>query len=231
MLRAVIFDLDDTLVDQASAATTAATAWAAEHGIVDDDVSQRWAAISKIHYTRYQRRELTFTQQRRERVRDFLGRGIDDEAADEFFAGYLQRYEAEWTLFDDAVPALRRAKAAGLTVAILTNGDDEHQRFKIKKLGIADEIDVVVASSVLPAGKPDPRAFRGALELIGVAKAEALMVGDSLEYDVRGALAVGMAAVLLDRFDTHADEDVTRIKSLAELNFTQPASIRNGGHE
>lgn len=51
------------------------------------------------------------------------------------FAGYLSRYEAGWSLFDDAVPALRRARSAGLSVAIFTNGDENQQRHKLRVLG------------------------------------------------------------------------------------------------
>lgn len=222
MLRAVLFDLDDTLVDQETASTAAVTAWATELGITDEEVSQRWADISDRNYRRYQRREVTFTQQRRERVREFLGITVDDAQADDLFAGYLQRYEAGWMVFGDAVRALRRAREQGLIVAVFTNGDEEHQRFKLKKLDLADEIDILVASSMLPAGKPDPRAFAHALSLIGVTSDEALMIGNSLEKDVRGALAAGLHAVLLDRHDAHRNTDVCRVRTLAELDFTLP---------
>ncbi|MGD7707474.1 HAD family hydrolase [Microlunatus sp. Y2014] len=218
-MRAVFFDLDDTLVDQESAAVTAVVAWAAEHGIECADVVPRWAEVSANCYSRYQRRELTFLEQRRERARSFLGVDADDTRADELFAGYLRRYEANWTVFDDAVPALRRAKASGLIVAVLTNGDEAHQRFKLEKLGLTNEVDVFVASSVLPAGKPDPRAFAHALDVVGVAHDDALMVGNSLRTDVLGALGAGVDAVLLDRHDRHPDADVRRIRSLAELDF------------
>ncbi len=221
MLRAVLFDLDDTLVDQKSAAGEAVTAWAAEHGITDGDVSQRWARISEVHYARYQRREVTFAEQRWDRVREFLAIDVDNQQADEIFSGYHERYEAGWTTFDDTVPALRRARAAGLAVALLTNGDEGHQRLKLNKLGLADEIDVLIASSMLPAGKPDPRAFRCAVERINVDANQALMIGDSLENDVRGALSAGLDAVLLDRHNTHHDTHVTRVRSLHDLTFDQ----------
>lgn len=219
MMRAVLFDLDDTLVDQASAAGAAAVAWAAEHGITGADVGSRWARVSDRHYQAYQRRELTFQEQRRERVREFLAIDADDDVADEIFAGYLARYEAGWATFDDALPALRRARTAGLTIALLTNGDEDHQRLKLERLGLAGEIDLLIASSTLPAGKPDPRAFLLALERIGVGAYEALMVGDSLERDVRGALAVGLDATLLDRHDLHPGTDVRRVRTLHDLEF------------
>ncbi|MEV0897123.1 HAD family hydrolase [Actinoplanes sp. NPDC049802] len=218
-MRAVLFDLDDTLVDQATAAGAAVVAWAATAGVTGADVAARWAGISERHFVRYQRRQVTFTGQRRDRVREFLGRELTGAEADALFAGYLERYEAGWSVFADAVPALRRARAAGLTVGVLTNGDEHQQRRKLLRLGLAGEIDLLVASSMLPAGKPDPLAFGHAVELAGARAAETLMVGDSLTKDVLGAQRAGLAAVLLDRAGVHPTARVRRIRSLDELTF------------
>ncbi|WP_045878643.1 HAD family hydrolase [Pseudofrankia sp. DC12] len=219
MLRGVLFDLDDALVDQRTAADAAVLGWAAGHGVTDPQVSERWASVSETHFARYQQREITFTEQRRAQVREFLALTVTDDEADALFAGYLSRYRAGWATFDDAVPALRRARAAGLRVAVFTNGDEEHQRLKLHQVGLAEEIDLLVASSMLPAGKPDPRAFAGALAIVGLAAGEVLMVGDSLPKDVRGALDVGISAVLLDRYDAHPDVEVPRIHGLHELSL------------
>ncbi|MDI6104856.1 HAD family hydrolase [Actinoplanes sp. NEAU-A12] len=224
-MRAVLFDLDDTLVDQETAAGAAVVSWAATLGITGPGVAADWARIAEPHYARYQRREITFTGQRRERVREFLaasparhpGAVLTDEEADGLFAGYLERYESGWAAFDDAVPALRHARATGLTVAVLTNGDEAQQRRKLDRTGLAAEIDVLVASSALPAGKPDPRAFRAAVDLLGVDASEALMVGDSLDKDIRGALAAGLPAVLLDRHGVHAGAGVPTVRTLLDL--------------
>jgi putative hydrolase of the HAD superfamily len=226
MLNAVLFDLDDTLVDQVTASGAAVVAWAAGLGMTGPDVPVRWAAVSERHYARYQTREITFTGQRRERVRDFLGTELSDVEADELFAGYLRRYEAGWTVFDDAVPALRRARTAGLTVAVLTNGDEDQQRRKLDRLGLAPEVDVLIASSALPAGKPDPRAFGSAVALLGVDAGQALMVGDSLEKDVRGAVAAGLPAVLLDRAGAHPDPGGPVVRTLHELDFAARVDVR-----
>ncbi|HWS36995.1 MAG TPA: HAD family hydrolase, partial [Actinoplanes sp.] len=171
---------------------------------------------------RWQRREITFQGQRRERVREFLGRDLTDTEADELFAGYLARYEAGWAAFDDALPTLHRFREAGVTVAVLTNGDEDQQRDKLERTGLAGGIDVLIASSALPAGKPDPRAFQHALARLGVAAEQALMIGDSLEKDVRGALATGLPAILLDRFGAHPDAGVPTIRTLNEA----PTALR-----
>ena len=226
VLRTVLFDLDDTLVDQESAANAAVVGWAAEHGIHDAEVPQRWRAISEVHYERYQRRVLSFEEQRRARAREFLALDVSDDEADAIFAGYLGRYEAGWTLFDDAVPALRRARSAGLAVAIFTNGNEDHQRQKLRLLGLEDEADALIASSSLPTGKPDPSAFHGALERVGVQASEALMIGNSIEKDVRGALRAGLEAILLDRSGESRDLDVRSVASLHELEFDATSDLR-----
>jgi putative hydrolase of the HAD superfamily len=220
VLRAVLFDLDDTLVDQRTAADAAVTAWAAEHGVTDEGAARRWEALSEIHYARWQRREISFTEQRRSRVREFLGLRCADDEADAVFAAYLTRYEAGWAAFDDAVPALRRTRAAGLVIGILTNGDRDQSRSKLRRCGLTSHIDLLVASSTLPAGKPDRRAFLAAVHRVGVRPAETLMVGNSLEKDVRGALAAGLAAVLVDRHDDHPRAACRRIRTLDDLEMT-----------
>ncbi|WP_127501994.1 HAD family hydrolase [Actinoplanes solisilvae] len=217
MLSAVVFDLDDTLVDQRTAARRAVVSWARSLGLPDDGVAQRWKDTSDRQYARYQRREITFNEQRRFRVRELLGLTLTDAEADELFAGYLTRYEAGWAAFDDAIPALRQTRAAGLTIAILTNGDEAQQLQKLDRLALRPEIDLMIASSSLPAGKPDPRAFEHTIERLGVNPDEALMVGDSYEKDYLGARAAGLQAVLLDRDDAHTVPEVPRIRSLHAL--------------
>lgn len=217
-LRAAIFDLDGTLLDHLTAQNSAVLAFAAGLGIHDDDVVARWEEVAERHYRRYQLREIGFEDQRRERVREFLGRELTDDEASEVFAAYGTRYVAGLQRFDDAVPSLIRAREAGLIVALLTNGDRAQQHGKLDRFGLWPHLDVIVCSSELPAGKPDPRAYDAALERIGVAASEAVMIGDSLEADVHGALAAGLHAVHLARSGERTP-GVTGIRSLDELVF------------
>ncbi|MGH3349955.1 MAG: HAD family hydrolase [Nocardioides sp.] len=219
MLRAIIFDLDDTLVDQAGAARRAVVGWAADHGITGIDVADRWEAVSDTHYRRYQSRELGFQDQRRARAREFLGVDVTDAEADALFAGYLERYEAQWAAFDDARPTLRRVREGGLRTVVLTNGDDTHQRLKLGLTGLASEVDLLVSTSTLPASKPDPCAYQLTCERAGIPPAEALMVGNSLAHDVLGPIEAGLAAVLLDRHDAHPEAAVCRIDTLHDLQW------------
>lgn len=220
-IRAVLFDLDDTLMDQRSAAARAVVAWGAELSIPSSGLPERWRRISSRHFARCQRREISFQEQRRERVRELLGRDLDAADADRLFAGYLRRYEAGWSLFPDAIPALDRARAARCAVGILTNGDRDQQMQKVARFSIGEHVDQVVCSSDLVAGKPDARAFHAAASMVGAATDETLMVGDHIDNDVRGAIAAGMPAVLVDRDGTHGDDDVPRVTSLDDLSFAR----------
>jgi putative hydrolase of the HAD superfamily len=216
-VTAIVFDLDATLIDQAAASAPAVREWGAEVGVSTDGIVERWAALSSRHYARYQAREITFQGQRRERVREMLGRDLDDGEADELFSRYLWRYEAGWSMYPDTMPCLDRLQHEGITLGVLTNGDRAQQMQKIDRFGLAGYFDAIVCSSDLPYGKPHPGAYAAAAGALGQTAADVLMVGDSLENDVRGALGAGLRAVLLDREGAYADGDVTTIRTLDEL--------------
>jgi putative hydrolase of the HAD superfamily len=93
---------------------------------------------------------------------------------------------------EHAVDLLRDLRAAGVRTALLTNGPSWMQRRKVDLLGLEDELDAIGISEELGAAKPDPAAFAATLELIDAAAEETVMVGDHLDWDVRGALDAGM---------------------------------------
>jgi putative hydrolase of the HAD superfamily len=73
--------------------------------------------------------------------------------------------------------------------------------------------------------KPDPAIFRLALDRMGVEPAEAVYVGDSVQFDVEPATALGMVGVLLDRRHRHPDHHGIRLTSLDELpKLLEPAA-------
>jgi putative hydrolase of the HAD superfamily len=93
---------------------------------------------------------------------------------------------------EDAIDLLRDLRGAGVRTGLLTNGPSWMQRRKVELLGLEDELDAIGISEELGAAKPDPAAFAATLELMATAPESAVMVGDHLDWDVRGALAAGM---------------------------------------
>lgn len=218
---AVLFDLDDTLLDHRGAARDALHAWSGQYAEPTPDLEDRWVALETHYYARYQAAEITREEQRRARVREFFPdlRLTVDADADKVFTGYWEAYVRAWRPFPDAVPALRRALGAGLAVGILTNGLLADQRLKAVATGLADLEVPLLASSELGVAKPDGRAFLKACEALGHAPSATLMVGDNLTVDIQGAHAAGLGAVLVDRYDQHPEHRGARIRSLEELEF------------
>lgn len=221
---AVVFDLDDTLLDHRGAARNALRAWAVHAGLslAADELAMRWQLLERKYYDMYQRGELSKVDQRRARVREMLGPvALTDQEADAMFAAYWDLYRASWRAFPDAADALRRALDAGLRVALLTNGDARDQQRKVDATVVSTFAVPMFASSELPAAKPDPRAFEFVCGALSVAPQCCLMVGDSLVNDIEGARSAGLPAVLLDRYgpDRPAPAGHGLIRSLDELIF------------
>ncbi len=86
-----------------------------------------------------------------------------------------------------------------LPLALVTNGPADMQLEAVRAVGLESFFKRLVISGDAAVGvrKPDPRIFRLACEGLGAKPAETVMVGDNVEADVAGALAVGMQAVYL----------------------------------
>lgn len=121
-----------------------------------------------------------------------------------------------WRLFPDAVETLTAVRRRGLKVGLLSNWD-HRLRPVLEGLGLMPLLDAVTISCEVGAEKPDPKIFRVAWSALGVAHGEEVLhVGDSYRDDVRGALAVGMDAVLVERAGKHPWDGAT-IRQLGEL--------------
>jgi HAD superfamily hydrolase (TIGR01549 family) len=99
-------------------------------------------------------------------------------------------------LYDDALPTLDALRERGLKIGLLSNSARDLDEF------VAHHrltVDAALTSRAHGKTKPHEAIFRRMLELLDVASGEAMMVGDTIEDDIDGALAVGMRAVLVDR--------------------------------
>lgn len=124
-------------------------------------------------------------------------------------------------LYEDVSPVLQQLADAGLRIGLISNTHrclaSFQSHFELQGL-----ISATVSSSDHGLMKPHPSIFTAALQLLDVPAADAVMVGDSVRQDVKGALGVGMRAILLNRGDPAApaardDHRVPVIRSLHEL--------------
>jgi FMN phosphatase YigB (HAD superfamily) len=124
---------------------------------------------------------------------------------------------ANFGLYDDVLPCLDALKAAGVRMALLSNALGHGVEEAVAHFALDGYMAAAVSSLETGAVKPAPRMYSTLFGLLGVAPAGAVMVGDSVEDDVDGALACGCPAILLDRSGRRRDLSVLRIESLAEL--------------
>ena len=128
--------------------------------------------------------------------------------------------------------ALQRLRAGGFRLAVVSNSEGTVEAMLIEQQ-LRDYFDTVVDSAVVGVAKPDPRIFEIALERLGVAAADALMVGDSPSADVDGASAAGVRAALIDPYDFYPWSRAPRFRDVPALTDLLLAllasSARTGG--
>lgn len=193
-----MFDVDGTLVDHDRAQRLGLLAHLADLGEQLDDARwARWRALEEHHFARYLSRDLTFQEQRRERVRGFTGETLDDVEADAWFDAYRLRFEQSWQVFDDVVDTLDQL--AHLPLAAFSNVSGEYTRHKLTALGLIDRFVLAWGTDDIGAAKPDPRTFTGLVAGLGLAAADVLHVGDRYQPDGLGPCLAGLRGAWLDR--------------------------------
>jgi putative hydrolase of the HAD superfamily len=143
------------------------------------------------------------------------GMGGDEAQAYACAAEMVAAWEQHdnFELYEDAVPVLDELRAHGLKLGLVSNTSRDLEAFVVHH---RLEVDVAIGSRSFGKTKPDPAIFRAALDGLGVQARAAAMVGDSIEDDIEGALALGMQAILLDREGRYPELE-PRITGLGEL--------------
>lgn len=103
-------------------------------------------------------------------------------------------------LFDGAIEILDYLNQK-YTLHIITNGFEEIQTKKMVNSKIYHYFEKVITSESVGVKKPNPKVFKHALEIANANIDQAIMIGDSIEADIKGALGVGMKAIHCN-FDT-----------------------------
>jgi putative hydrolase of the HAD superfamily len=248
---ALLFDLDDTLVleDDAATAAFAATArtvpgvdaarlasdvrrharalWRAApthaycHRIGISSSEGLWCRFEGDHPAVRELREWSPSYRREAWARALADQGLDDaRLAVELGEGFGAERRARHHTFADSAAALDAL--AGTPMALLTNGAACLQREKLAASGLAARFGAVVVSGDFGVGKPDASVFRHTLALLGAD--HGVMIGDSLERDIDGAIGAGLDAVWVNRSGHPGPgrDGVPEIASLAEL----PAALQ-----
>jgi putative hydrolase of the HAD superfamily len=115
---------------------------------------------------------------------------------------YIQQLSSHTALFDHTDTVLDYLSSK-YKLHIITNGFEHVQQRKLENSGIAHFFEVVLTAEKVGVKKPHPEIFLSALKKAEVLPENALMIGDSLEADIQGALKLGMQAI---HFNSHNED-------------------------
>lgn len=207
--RAILFDLDDTIISAGPRALllrTLAEEIAHLLPVSPEAAAQQLEAANRDFWSDQERhRAWRFRLQEArigivERVFDSWrphAPGLTPEVAQAFGARFHHLRE-ENACFPGAVETIDELKARGVLLALVTNGAAEPQRAKVARFDLARRFDHVQIEGEAGFGKPEERAYRHALEALGVRPEEAWMVGDNLEWEVAAPQRIGVFGIWHD---------------------------------
>jgi L-ribulose-5-phosphate 4-epimerase len=204
MIKAILFDLDDTLYDYSRAHTFAIKAAFRE--------LQKYMTITHAHFLKLYKlareeihKELSGTASAHNRVLYFqrLIEKTENTVKPDIV---LNLYNTYWdTLLENmklspgVIEVFDYCQAHDIKIAIVSDLTTKIQLRKLQKLGISDYVDVLVTSEEAGSEKPHAIMFLLTLNKLRVSPEEALMVGDNTVADIEGANFVGLGTVLLKK--------------------------------
>lgn len=223
MLKALLFDLDDTISDHRyssraglRALQEAVPALQAISLTALEDLHLR--LLNEVHL-RILGGELTFEQGRTERYRrlfDHCSIPLSQEHIERVYPCYAAAYQSHKRAVPGAVPLLH-ALAGRVKLGIITNHYSAAEQYeKLDEYHLRPLFDTIVISAEAGCAKPDKKIFTLALERLDVDASEAVMIGDSWSSDIEGATGAGIRAVWLNRFGDPCP-DATKALQISSL--------------
>jgi putative hydrolase of the HAD superfamily len=220
MIKAVIFDLDNTLVDFMAMKRQAVDA--AINAMIDaglklpvDDARKR---IDKI----YKERGIEFQNVFDQLLYDVFKK-VDYKILSAGVIAYRRAREAALVPYPHVYMTLTELLKMGLKLAVISDAPAREAWLRLSYLNFHHLFDLVLTFDDTGERKPSPVPFKKALKLLGLRPEEALMVGDWAERDMVGAAKVGMKTVFAkygDTFgtvETHADYDISDVSELISV--------------
>lgn len=197
MFEAVLFDLDETLIDRAPAI----------RAFVVDQYDRCASVLAGVTVEQYRDTFLDVEQFGRIAKKVVYPElaaqlGLAEGAAKVLLDDYTENYPRYATLRPEAKPAVEALHGMGMRLGVITNGVAEVQYGKLDAIGLRPLFEVILISSVEGISKPDPVIFQRAAEQLSLPEGVCLFVGDNPAVDIMGAEAAGMPAAWLENTET-----------------------------
>jgi putative hydrolase of the HAD superfamily len=220
MIRAIIFDLDNTLTDFMKMKRAAIDA--AVDGMLDAGLAIPREEVAERIYKVYEREGIEYQQVFDLFLKDALGR-IDYKILSSAVVAYRRARDSYLVLYPHVNLTLLELMKRGLKLAVVSDAPRLQAWMRLAHLQLQHIFDPVVAFEDTGERKPSPKPFQRAIELLGIAPSEAIMVGDWPERDVVGASKVGIRTAFArygDTFGTQhsgADFELTDVYELVGI--------------
>lgn len=206
--EAIIFDLDDTILDD-SGAMEACWQEVCQDGagrlgggdaqvLMEAIARQRdwfWSDPERHREGRMDLRVAT----RRIVEKALLDLGFDlPPLAREIAGRYRDLREERISLVPAAIETLERLRTDGVRLGMITNGSAAGQRAKIERFGLAPYFERILIEGEFGVGKPHPEVYETVLGVLACDAANAWSIGDNLEWDVGPPQAIGVYGIWVD---------------------------------
>ncbi len=192
MIKAVLFDLDNTIVDYIRFKTTCIDA--AVRAMIDEglplDIKSAREIFVRIFKTTKMEDRTTFQR--------FLKRAIgrvDYRLLAVGIVAYRRARQHAYHVYPGMKRVLNFLKKNGIKVGIVTDAPKIKAWIRLAEIGLHNEFDVVVTYDDSKVEKPNKRPFLLAVRKLGIRPSEAMFVGDNIDRDIVGAKNVGMVSV------------------------------------
>ena len=204
MVRAIIFDLDNTLTDFMKMKEEAVNA--AIEGMIDAGLRLPREAVRARIDAIYKEQGLEFQQVFDALLESELGH-IDPKILASGIVSYRRARTSWLKTYPHVQLTLLELAKRGILLAVVSDAPRAQAWLRLCDLSLHHVFDVVVTFDDTGERKPSPAPFREALRRLEVSASEALMVGDWPERDVAGAKSLGMKTVFARYGDTFGTQD------------------------
>lgn len=213
--KAIIFDLDDTILDTTLSAdrlwSKAAAAFSERAGLELSKLDEQMKLSRDWFWNDPERNKIgrmdldlarTWCV---EHALEELGKP-DNALADEIATWFTERRIPSMQPFDGAIQTLHTLKDAGVRLALASNGKGETQREKVELFNLEPLFDCIIIEGEFGIGKPDRRVFDYALQTLDAKPEETWMVGDNLNWEVATPQSLGIKGIWVDWQDAGLPE-------------------------
>jgi HAD superfamily hydrolase (TIGR01662 family) len=205
-VRAVLFDMDDTLFDHRHSSRRGLMAMQQRYPCFQqatiDELEQAYMLLLEEVHLQVLLGEMNLDQARTVRMERLFAQ-FDEKSSratvEEATRMFRETYQASRQIVPGTI-ALLEALRPHVKIGIVTNNILVEQQEKLRYLGLEAHVDALVVSEEVGIVKPEAGIFRVALERLQCSAEETVMIGDAWQNDIIGARAAGIRAIWLNRY-------------------------------